>query len=164
MPGENNFEWKIRVIREFEKKPPQNSNHCCRLIRENHVIVRDRGDYYIIISVANLIYDGLDEWGLQYDILMWCKQIQVTHTNIPLQTYLIWLMILKKDIHYTPFHHIRSFCMLEEVLKFRNNEWSIHFLWQPYVAGRCMDVLKWKPPDMNSVDFKLKIMKENKPG
>ncbi|KAL5013443.1 hypothetical protein ScPMuIL_007713 [Solemya velum] len=34
----------------------------------------------------------------------------------------------------------------------------------PYVPGRCMDVLKWKPPEMNSVDFKLKIMKENKPG
>ncbi|KAK3087185.1 hypothetical protein FSP39_002801 [Pinctada imbricata] len=34
----------------------------------------------------------------------------------------------------------------------------------PYCAGRCSEVLKWKPPDQNSIDFKLKIVKENKPG
>ncbi|KAL4715084.1 hypothetical protein ACJJTC_012131 [Scirpophaga incertulas] len=28
---------------------------------------------------------------------------------------------------------------------------------EPYVAGRCDDVMKWKPEHMNSVDFKLKI-------
>lgn len=28
-----------------------------------------------------------------------------------------------------------------------------------YVAGRCDEVLKWKPLDMNSVDFRLKIAK-----
>ncbi|XP_069105528.1 LOW QUALITY PROTEIN: mRNA-capping enzyme-like [Argopecten irradians] len=28
----------------------------------------------------------------------------------------------------------------------------------PYCAGRCMEVLKWKPPDQNSIDFKLKIV------
>lgn len=26
-----------------------------------------------------------------------------------------------------------------------------------YMPGRCQDVLKWKPPDLNSVDFKLQI-------
>lgn len=31
---------------------------------------------------------------------------------------------------------------------------------EPYVCGRCDDVLKWKPSDQNSVDFKLKIMEE----
>ncbi|KAJ8952496.1 hypothetical protein NQ318_003292 [Aromia moschata] len=31
---------------------------------------------------------------------------------------------------------------------------------EPYTAGRCDDVLKWKPLDMNSVDFRLKIVKE----
>lgn len=33
-----------------------------------------------------------------------------------------------------------------------------------YSPGRCDCVLKWKPPDQNSIDFKLKITKENKPG
>ncbi|CAG9784640.1 unnamed protein product [Diatraea saccharalis] len=32
---------------------------------------------------------------------------------------------------------------------------------EPYVAGRCDDVLKWKPSNMNSVDFKLKIVMED---
>ena len=31
----------------------------------------------------------------------------------------------------------------------------------PYKAGREDSVLKWKPPHMNSVDFKLKIVKES---
>ncbi|XP_047544524.1 mRNA-capping enzyme [Vanessa atalanta] len=34
----------------------------------------------------------------------------------------------------------------------------------PYVAGPCESVLKWKPSDMNSIDFKLKIVKEDRPG
>ncbi|XP_060517361.1 mRNA-capping enzyme [Cylas formicarius] len=34
----------------------------------------------------------------------------------------------------------------------------------PYIAGRCDEVLKWKPLSMNSVDFRLKIVTENGPG
>lgn len=30
----------------------------------------------------------------------------------------------------------------------------------PYMCGRCKDVLKWKPPSLNSVDFRLKIIRE----
>ena len=40
---------------------------------------------------------------------------------------------------------------------------SFSFL-QPYTCGRCVDVLKWKPPSHNSVDFRLKIVKEAKEG
>ncbi|CAD6193611.1 unnamed protein product [Caenorhabditis auriculariae] len=35
---------------------------------------------------------------------------------------------------------------------------------QPYSAGRCDTVLKWKPPSHNSVDFKLHIEKVQKEG
>lgn len=35
---------------------------------------------------------------------------------------------------------------------------------EPYVAGRCMEVLKWKPLSHNSVDFKLKILTESGAG
>ncbi|CAK1549641.1 unnamed protein product [Leptosia nina] len=34
----------------------------------------------------------------------------------------------------------------------------------PYVAGACEDVLKWKPSELNSVDFKLKIVTEDGQG
>ncbi|XP_055909228.1 mRNA-capping enzyme [Eupeodes corollae] len=34
----------------------------------------------------------------------------------------------------------------------------------PYTAGVCKDILKWKPLSLNSVDFKLKIVKESRPG
>lgn len=30
----------------------------------------------------------------------------------------------------------------------------------PYKCGRAMDVLKWKPPHLNTIDFRLKIRKE----
>ncbi|KAG7266881.1 hypothetical protein CRUP_027944 [Coryphaenoides rupestris] len=33
------------------------------------------------------------------------------------------------------------------------------FTSQRYKAGRCDDILKWKPPSLNSVDFRLKITK-----
>ncbi|XP_013774740.1 mRNA-capping enzyme-like [Limulus polyphemus] len=32
----------------------------------------------------------------------------------------------------------------------------------PYVSGRCMDVLKWKPLNVNSIDFRLMIKKEHR--
>ncbi|RZC38516.1 mRNA cap enzyme, DSPc and/or DNA ligase A M domain containing protein [Asbolus verrucosus] len=35
---------------------------------------------------------------------------------------------------------------------------------EPYMAGRCDEVLKWKPLDMNSVDFRLKIVEEGGEG
>lgn len=35
---------------------------------------------------------------------------------------------------------------------------------EPYKAGVCDDVLKWKPLSLNSVDFKLRIVNENRPG
>lgn len=34
----------------------------------------------------------------------------------------------------------------------------------PYCPGQCDAVLKWKPPSLNSVDFKLQIIMEDKPG
>lgn len=35
---------------------------------------------------------------------------------------------------------------------------------EPYVAGTCPDVLKWKPLELNSIDFRLKIAKQEGQG
>lgn len=35
---------------------------------------------------------------------------------------------------------------------------------EPYTAGRCDEVLKWKPLELNSVDFRLKIVKQGGTG
>jgi mRNA-capping enzyme len=35
---------------------------------------------------------------------------------------------------------------------------------EPYTCGRCTDMLKWKPASMNSVDFRLKIVRIEKMG
>uniref|UniRef100_A0A0A9WYI1 mRNA-capping enzyme n=2 Tax=Lygus hesperus TaxID=30085 RepID=A0A0A9WYI1_LYGHE len=34
----------------------------------------------------------------------------------------------------------------------------------PYKPGQCMEVLKWKPPSLNSIDFRLKIVQEKGEG
>ena len=34
----------------------------------------------------------------------------------------------------------------------------------PYIAGQCPVTLKWKPPTHNSVDFRLKIIVDDRPG
>ncbi|XP_068216244.1 mRNA-capping enzyme isoform X2 [Palaemon carinicauda] len=35
---------------------------------------------------------------------------------------------------------------------------------EPYTVGRCDEVLKWKPPSLNSVDFKLKVVRKTGEG
>ncbi|CDW52995.1 mRNA cap C and mRNA cap enzyme domain containing protein [Trichuris trichiura] len=35
---------------------------------------------------------------------------------------------------------------------------------EPYMGGRCPTMLKWKPSNLNSVDFLLRIEKEDRPG
>lgn len=35
---------------------------------------------------------------------------------------------------------------------------------EPYTGGRCPRILKWKPAELNSIDFKLKIVKVTQPG
>ena len=35
---------------------------------------------------------------------------------------------------------------------------------QKYICGECKQLLKWKPEELNSVDFRLNIVKVNKPG
>ena len=35
---------------------------------------------------------------------------------------------------------------------------------KPYIAGRDDDILKWKPSSHNSIDFKLQIFKDERPG
>lgn len=41
---------------------------------------------------------------------------------------------------------------------------STLLLVQPYTAGQCDAVLKWKPADLNTVDFRLNIVDESKTG
>eukprot|EP00058_Branchiostoma_floridae_P002476 XP_002587964.1 hypothetical protein BRAFLDRAFT_87359 [Branchiostoma floridae] len=42
--------------------------------------------------------------------------------------------------------------------------WDITMSPKKYVGGRCDDILKWKPPTLNTVDFKLQIRREGGEG
>ena len=41
---------------------------------------------------------------------------------------------------------------------------ALFYHFQPYVAGQCKFVLKWKPHELNSVDFLLNIITEKREG
>jgi mRNA-capping enzyme len=50
-------------------------------------------------------------------------------------------------------------------LKFNFNcQHVVCFYEKSYTPGQCPSVLKWKPPSHNSVDFRLEIVIENRPG
>lgn len=69
---------------------------------------------------------------------------------------------------------IKDFFEIKQTKKFFEPKFQSHLsheidglIFQPvhlgYLAGRCYQVLKWKPPSHNSVDFHLKIIKETRP-
>uniref|UniRef100_A0AAX7UTP8 mRNA-capping enzyme n=1 Tax=Astatotilapia calliptera TaxID=8154 RepID=A0AAX7UTP8_ASTCA len=75
--------------------------------------------------------------------------------------------------------NIRLLCIEKEIISPRNEKmktgqidktkepysvrqkpfYDIHASRKRYKPGRCDDILKWKPPNLNSVDFRLKITK-----
>ena len=70
---------------------------------------------------------------------------------------------------------MKDFCELKDTNKYFSSKFQkvlSHeidgLIFQPvnmsYEPGRCDRVLKWKPPTLNSVDFKLCIEKETRPG
>lgn len=67
-------------------------------------------------------------------------------------------------------HDLRRVCFFASIrnpqwVRWWFSHWYFETSWrsevslQPYRAGRCDTVLKWKPPSHNSIDFKLQIRK-----
>uniref|UniRef100_A0A3Q3BBS9 mRNA-capping enzyme n=1 Tax=Kryptolebias marmoratus TaxID=37003 RepID=A0A3Q3BBS9_KRYMA len=59
------------------------------------------------------------------------------------------------SVRNKPFFDIHA---SRKVMSFLSQQLFLFFM-QKYKAGRCDDILKWKPPNLNSVDFRLKITK-----
>lgn len=70
---------------------------------------------------------------------------------------------------------IKDFCELEKTVKYFSPKFTrglsheidgliFQPVSMPYTPGRCDKMLKWKPPSHNSVDFRLCIVKETRPG
>lgn len=72
------------------------------------------------------------------------------------------------SVRYKPFYYI---CTSRKLLEGRFAKELSHemdgLIFQPtgkYKPGRCDDILKWKPPSLNSVDFRLKITRMEREG
>ncbi|KAG8444778.1 hypothetical protein GDO86_009810 [Hymenochirus boettgeri] len=74
----------------------------------------------------------------------------------------IRLSCIEKEIIF-PRHEKMKTGLIDkakEPFSVRNKQFfDIHTARKKYKAGRCDDILKWKPPNLNSVDFLLKITK-----
>lgn len=70
---------------------------------------------------------------------------------------------------------IKDFCELKDCYKYFSDKFRRSLSHEidglifqpvnlPYLGGRCDKVLKWKPPSHNSIDFRLRIIEETRPG
>lgn len=70
---------------------------------------------------------------------------------------------------------MKDFCEMEKTYKYFSSKFQRGLAHEidglifqpvnmPYQPGRCDQMLKWKPPSHNSVDFRLSIVKETRPG
>ena len=70
------------------------------------------------------------------------------YQNSPMKMMGLFSTLFKRYSNYVIYTHM-LFCL---------------YLLQPYIAGQCSALLKWKPPNLNTVDFKLAVIDVDRPG
>uniref|UniRef100_A0A914VM93 mRNA-capping enzyme n=1 Tax=Plectus sambesii TaxID=2011161 RepID=A0A914VM93_9BILA len=123
---------------------------------------------YLIYDVIK--FEGQDVGGCDFDRRMLCIKREVVE---PRQIAMERGEIIRSQ--ETMSVRVKEFWDMSQLEKLFSDKFQKSLpheidglIFQPvedkYVAGRCDRVLKWKPPHLNSVDFKLQIVREQRPG
>lgn len=156
---------------EFPRRK-QPDEHICNTLVDGEMIMDKVGDKnvprYLVYDIVK--FEGIDVGGTHFDRRLLCIQKEIIgprHTKIQQGQI---------DKSKEPFSvRAKQFWDVQIAKKLLEDKFANEvshevdgLIFQPveekYLCGRNNDVLKWKPASVNSVDFKLTIYKENKPG
>lgn len=86
------------------------------------------------------------------------EQNNITHESLPQSEF--WLMLHMKDIFEVwECESIFNLIDPERDLLMHENDGLIFTINAcPYYPGTCNEIIKWKPPHMNTIDFKLQFL------
>jgi len=163
MVDRDNTVFKISNL-TFPRRKDPNSHLTDVLLDGEMVLDIHNGNKYPRFLVYDIVQFQTDTVGkVNFDIRLTCIKKEIIG---PRQ---------KIDKSREPFSiRIKEFYPIEEAIKLLDEEGSFMkqiahetdgLIFQPagdadvYKSGRCDDILKWKPPELNSVDFKLRITK-----
>nr|KAG5691358.1 hypothetical protein BaRGS_033407 [Batillaria attramentaria] len=156
---------------EFPKRKDLNSHLHSTLVDGEMILDKVEEQQVARFLVYDIIkFEGLDVGKTDFDRRLLCIEKEIVGArNYKMQQGLLDRARQPFSVRAKPFweltvsqkllegHFAQNLCHEVDGLVFQPVP-------DPYVCGRCKETLKWKPPSLNSVDFRLKIVKEAKPG
>ncbi|XP_074655994.1 mRNA-capping enzyme-like [Tubulanus polymorphus] len=141
------------------------------LIDGEMIIDNDNGKKVPRFLIYDIVtFEGINVGGTDFDRRLLCITKEIISTrHMAIEQGKLDKYSETFSIRAKPFFDVtQSKALLEGNFSKQVSHEVDGLIFQPvpdaYKCGRCSAVLKWKPPGLNSVDFKLQIRRETHPG